>query len=222
MSCACSTERSPIIGASEIFCRSCSRLGAGLRLRRPRSRVRSTGISFADAAAIIWSLLTSIESPRRRRRSADETDVPRPLTEHAIEYKATRWGHGLRGRPLARLTARAANWMLSTLAVPLVEISRLSVMELDKIVWGPSLVATPRDRWVEIQQELLSAEERWILDGDLGPYDALEVRLQAADTIVSLDFSPVRCAWRALRRSRERFDFWLRLLQYRRHSRRFS
>lgn len=60
---------------------------------------------------------------------------------------------------------------------------------------------------------------RWIMDGDLGPYDAVEVRLQAADTIIFLDFSLVRCVWRALRRSRERADFWRWLLVYRRKSR---
>jgi hypothetical protein len=29
------------------------------------------------------------------------------------------------------------------------------------------------------------------MDGDLGPYDAIEVRLRAADTIIFLDFSIV-------------------------------
>jgi hypothetical protein len=57
------------------------------------------------------------------------------------------------------------------------------------------------------------------MDGDLGPYDVLDVRMQAADTIVFLDFSPVRCAWRAIRRSPERADFWRWLLTYRRRSR---
>jgi hypothetical protein len=37
--------------------------------------------------------------------------------------------------------------------------------------------------------------ETWIIDGDLGPYDvALGARLQAADTIVVLDFAFPRCA----------------------------
>lgn len=80
------------------------------------------------------------------------------------------------------------------------------------------LVATPRDQWTAIQREL-AGRESWILDGDLGPYDVLNVRLQAADTIVLLDFSPVRCAWRAIRRSRERADFWRWLFSYRRQSR---
>jgi len=59
------------------------------------------------------------------------------------------------------------------------------------------------------------------MDGDFGPYDAIEVRLRAADTIIFLDFAFVRCAWRAIRRSRERLDFWLWLFRYRSQSRPF-
>jgi adenylate kinase family enzyme len=106
----------------------------------------------------------------------------------------------------------------STLARQLGEITGLRVIELDKIFWQPGLRPTPRERWVEIQQEL-AAEDEWIMDGDLGPYDAVEVRLRAADTVLFLDFSLLRCAWRALRRSREGRDFWLWLLQYRWKSR---
>jgi len=106
----------------------------------------------------------------------------------------------------------------STLAVHLGRITGLPVIELDKVFWRPGLVATPRDQWVKIQQGLVR-EDEWILDGDLGPYDAAECRLRAADTIVFLDFSLFRCVWRAVRRSRERADFWLWLLRYRRQSR---
>jgi hypothetical protein len=38
--------------------------------------------------------------------------------------------------------------------------------------------------------------------------------------VVILDFSLARCAWRALRRSRERADFWWWLLTWRHRSRR--
>src|SRR5690349_19246238 len=89
----------------------------------------------------------------------------------------------------------------STLAARLGDITRLPVIELDKGFWRPGLVATPRDQWVLVQQTLV-AEERWIIDGDLGLYDAVEVRLRAADTIILLDFSLLRCAWQAIRRSR--------------------
>jgi len=106
----------------------------------------------------------------------------------------------------------------STLAARLGEIIGLPVIELDKFFWQPGLLPTPRDQWIELQQRLV-AEDRWIIEGDLGPYDAVEVRLPAADTIILLDFSLVRCAWRALRRSRERADFWLWLLRYRRQGR---
>jgi adenylate kinase family enzyme len=105
----------------------------------------------------------------------------------------------------------------STLALRLGEITGLPVIELDRVFWRPGLMATPRDEWAETQQKLIQ-QEQWIMDGDLGPYDAVEVRLRAADTIVLLNFSLVRCAWRAFRRSRERADFWRWLLGYRRQS----
>jgi adenylate kinase family enzyme len=106
----------------------------------------------------------------------------------------------------------------STLAIRLGQITGLPVIELDKLFWRPGLAATPREEWAAIQRRL-AAQESWIMDGDLGPYDVLNVRLQAADTIVFLDFSPFRCAWRAIRRSRERADFWKWLLTYRRRGR---
>jgi hypothetical protein len=98
------------------------------------------------------------------------------------------------------------------------EITGLPVIELDKVFWRPGLAATPRDQWL-VMQEKLVANDRWIMDGDLGPYDVVEVRLRAADTIILLDFSLVRCAWRALLRSRERADFWRWLMKYRSLSR---
>lgn len=106
----------------------------------------------------------------------------------------------------------------STLAVRLGEMTGLPVIELDKHFWRPGLAVTSRGQWAAIQRQL-AARETWIMDGDLGPYDALDVRMRAADTIVYLDFSPVRCAWRAIRRAPERADFWRWLLSYRRRSR---
>ena len=108
----------------------------------------------------------------------------------------------------------------STLALRLGSMTGLPVIELDKIFWQPGLVAMPPDEWVKLQQVLVQRTE-WIMDGDLGPFDAVEVRLRAADTVIFLDFSWIRCAWRAFRRSRERFDFWLWLLRYRSRSRPF-
>jgi adenylate kinase family enzyme len=106
----------------------------------------------------------------------------------------------------------------STLAVRLGEITGLPVVEVDKVFWRPGSVATPRDQWVVIQERLV-AEEKWIMDGDLGPYDAVEIRLRAADTVLFLDFSLFRCGWQAIRRSHEGVDFWRWLMAYRWQSR---
>lgn len=79
----------------------------------------------------------------------------------------------------------------STLAMRLGEIAGLPVIELDKLFWRPGLAVTPRDQWAAIQREV-ARQRSWIMDGDLGPYDVVDVRLQAADTVVFLDFSPLR------------------------------
>jgi len=103
----------------------------------------------------------------------------------------------------------------STLARRLGAITKLPVIELDKLFWQPGLLPTSREAW-SAAQERLASHERWIMDGDLGPYDAVEVRLRRADTVILLDFSLFRCARQAITRSRERADFWRWLLAYRR------
>jgi adenylate kinase family enzyme len=106
----------------------------------------------------------------------------------------------------------------STFARCLGDVTKLPVIELDALFWEPGLIAATPGRWAARQQELVR-RDAWILDGDLGPYDsALDVRLRAADTIVVLDFSFPRCAWRVIRRGRERADFWRWVWAYRRRS----
>jgi len=63
-------------------------------------------------------------------------------------------------------------------------------------------------------QRNLASQSRWIMDGDLGPYDALPVRLSMADTVLLLDFPLWLCLWRALRRGKERWDFWWWLITW--------
>jgi adenylate kinase family enzyme len=79
----------------------------------------------------------------------------------------------------------------STLAARLGGITCLPVIELDKLFWRPGPAPAPRDEWAAIQRQLAAQESR-IMDGDLGPYDVLNIRLQAADAIVFLDLSPLR------------------------------
>jgi adenylate kinase family enzyme len=104
----------------------------------------------------------------------------------------------------------------SVLAQNLSSILDLPVIELDSIFWQPGLRPTPEPQWEEIQRELV-ARDRWIIDGDLGPYDTgLGLRLRAAETVIVLDFPLWRCVWQALRRSRETCEFWAWVLRYRR------
>ena len=74
----------------------------------------------------------------------------------------------------------------STLAQRLGEMLDLPVVELDKVYWHPDGRPTPAAVWHVVQEKLV-AGEKWILDGDLGPNDVVERRLQAADTIIVLD-----------------------------------
>jgi len=94
----------------------------------------------------------------------------------------------------------------------------LPVLELDQHFWAPDLTPKPARQWAQVQSELAAAD-RWVMDGDLGPYDVLAPRLSRADTVVVLDFGLLRCLWRAVRRSREGADLWWWVTTWRRRSR---
>jgi adenylate kinase family enzyme len=106
----------------------------------------------------------------------------------------------------------------SVLARELGAATGLPVVELDQEFWSAELEPLPPGEWAR-RQAILAAEPRWIMDGDLGPYDAVEPRLRRADTVVVLDLPLWICAWRARRRGPERRDFWDWTLRWRRHSR---
>ena len=76
----------------------------------------------------------------------------------------------------------------STASARLGRITGLPVVELDGHFWRRDLTPTPRLEWIETQRQLAAAP-RWIMDGDLGPYDSVGARLEAADTVLVLDFS---------------------------------
>jgi adenylate kinase family enzyme len=106
----------------------------------------------------------------------------------------------------------------STLAQQLGVILGTPVTELDSVFWKPGPLLTPEPEWAQIQSRILTSD-RWIIDGDLGPYDThLTLRFAAADTIVILDFPLWRCIWRTLHRSRENHEFWKWVYHYRRNS----
>lgn len=106
----------------------------------------------------------------------------------------------------------------SILAQRIGKVTGLPVTELDQIFWSSDLRPTPQERWDDIQREL-GAGTTWVLDGDHGHNDSLQPRLACAGPVIILDVGVLRCAWRALRRSRERTEFWWWLLGWRRRSR---
>jgi adenylate kinase family enzyme len=85
----------------------------------------------------------------------------------------------------------------SSIAGQLREATRSRVVELDRLFWRPGWVETPAPEWEEIQRQEL-AQEPWIVDG---LHDGtMHLWLEAADTIVFLDVSPLVATWRVSRR----------------------
>lgn len=81
----------------------------------------------------------------------------------------------------------------STVARDMGQILGLEVIHLDKLLWGPGCrLAEPHEECHAVRS--LLDRPRWIIDGN---YTAsLPMRLAAADTVVVVDFSRVRClAW---------------------------
>ena len=85
----------------------------------------------------------------------------------------------------------------STLARRLGEVLGIEVIHLDTLYWKPGWIATPKQEWREIVEELV-ARDTWIIDGNYGA--TLDVRLVTADTVVFLDYPNIVCLWRAIRR----------------------
>jgi adenylate kinase family enzyme len=83
----------------------------------------------------------------------------------------------------------------STVSGQLGNITGIEVVHLDKIFWKPGWVQTPRTEWVLLQQRLV-AKDSWIIDGHYG--STINIRLQAADTIIWLDMPTSICLFRAI------------------------
>ena len=85
----------------------------------------------------------------------------------------------------------------STLARRLGATLELPVIHLDRHYWQPGWVPTPEMEWVETVNQIIQRPQ-WIIDGNYR--STLDIRLQAADTIVFLDLPPWLCALRATKR----------------------
>lgn len=85
----------------------------------------------------------------------------------------------------------------STLARELGLKLNLPVIHLDKHYWKPGWVGTPTAAWQDQVTEFTQGEQ-WVIDGNYR--DSLDVRLQAADTVVFMDLPRWVCAARAIKR----------------------
>jgi adenylate kinase family enzyme len=71
------------------------------------------------------------------------------------------------------------------------------VVELDRLFWQPGWVETPAAEWEALQRRELG-QEPWVVEGL--HQSTMHLWLEAADTIVFLDVSPLVATWRVTRR----------------------
>lgn len=86
----------------------------------------------------------------------------------------------------------------STLARRLGQITGLPVVHLDELAFRPGWEPVPKAEWRAVQADLV-AGDRWIIDGNRE--STMPIRLQAADTVVFLDYPRLVSVTRALKRS---------------------
>ncbi|MGB7369794.1 MAG: topology modulation protein [Erythrobacter sp.] len=85
----------------------------------------------------------------------------------------------------------------STLALRLASLLGIAPVHLDQLAFAPGWVERSQADWLPDLQRIL-ALDTWIIDGnDAG---TMPLRLGRADTVVFLDFPPILCLWRVVKR----------------------
>lgn len=85
----------------------------------------------------------------------------------------------------------------STLARQLGNKLNIKVHHLDALFWKPNWEGVPREEQIAVQNNLIK-DEKWIIDGNYG--GTMDIRLNAADTIIFLDIHRTICIYRAFKR----------------------
>ncbi|MGL5805452.1 MAG: DNA topology modulation protein [Xenococcaceae cyanobacterium] len=85
----------------------------------------------------------------------------------------------------------------STLAKKLEQKLDIPVIHLDRFYWQPGWIPRLEADWIDLQCKLLQGD-RWIVDGNY--LSTMDLRLEAADTIIFLDFKRSLCLWRVTKR----------------------
>lgn len=85
----------------------------------------------------------------------------------------------------------------STLARQLGNKLNIKVHHLDALFWKPNWEGVPKEEQRKVQNELVK-EDEWIIDGNYG--GTMDIRINAADTIIFLDIHRTICVYRAFKR----------------------
>jgi adenylate kinase family enzyme len=86
----------------------------------------------------------------------------------------------------------------STVCRKLSQARQLPLFSIDQIQWKPGWTPAGYDE-VKQEHDRILAEERWMIDG-WGPFDLVEERCAAADTLIFVDHPLVVHYWWALKR----------------------
>lgn len=88
----------------------------------------------------------------------------------------------------------------STFARKLAEATGLPLHHLDALYWAPGWIRRyANSEWRALQAALVS-EPRWMIDGNY--HSTLDIRIEAADTVILLDPGVWRCLYNILSRIR--------------------
>lgn len=85
----------------------------------------------------------------------------------------------------------------STLARRIHQITKIPLVHLDRQYWSANWVETSKPDWEQKVRTLVEAD-RWIMDGNYG--GTMDIRLQAADTVIFMDRSRWLCLFRVIKR----------------------
>ena len=86
----------------------------------------------------------------------------------------------------------------TTLAYELSKKLSIDIHDLDDYFWHAGWVTTPDDRWRDIQHELVDSAS-WVISGTY--LSTLDIRTDAADTIIFLDPPLWLCFWSVIKRN---------------------
>lgn len=78
----------------------------------------------------------------------------------------------------------------STFARKLQSVTGLPLHHLDLIYWKSDRSIVPREEFLEKLHQIMT-QEQWIIDGNYA--STMEMRMQACDTVVFLDYPPELC-----------------------------